>query len=417
MIKERVSKMADFVPLTSVLSFIVDNRGKSVPTSKSGIKLIATNCIKENRLYPVYENIRYISQETYDIFFRSHIKPNDILFVNKGVPGKVAVVPQNLDFEIAQDAIGLRSDESKIYWKYLYYQLKTKRVQKIVENNNVGLMIPHFKKEFLERITIDLKEPHLQKKIGDLLFSIDSKIDLNIKKCELLERIAEDYFDRWFIQFDFLNENRKPFKANGGHIVVDEKTKIGIPDGWRLINIRELCSLVWGQCPDGKNILPLDTNIKNTLLYCSGAGDMRNGLVVDCQARTDESRREAEAGDILMSVAGSIGALCICDKHISLGRAAVAFRPKPNDLAFCYFMIKKFIGRMMSVSTGSIQKVINDSNINDINFAYNQSIVRRFEFANKMIKRCICLSQENVELTKLKEELLVLLMNGQATID
>lgn len=196
----------------------------------------------------------------------------------------------------------------------------------------------------------------------------------------------------------------------------NEKLKRGIPVGWKSLNIKELCKLVWGQCPDGANILPLDCDEKGVLPYCSGAGDMRNGLVVDCQAKTNASRREAEAGDILMSVAGSIGAMCICDRHISLGRAALAFRPKRDNLAFCYLMIKKFINRMTSVSTGSIQKVINDSNIDDINFAFDENIVMKFSFVNKYIERCISLSRENNELMQLRNNLLPMLMNGQITV-
>lgn len=79
-------KNCKFMPLTDLLSFIVDNRGKTVPTAEVGIPLIATNCIKNDELYPVFERVRYITNETYDSWFRSHPKPGDIIFVNKGTP-------------------------------------------------------------------------------------------------------------------------------------------------------------------------------------------------------------------------------------------------------------------------------------------------------------------------------------------
>ena len=78
----------DKVPLTELLSFVVDNRGKTVPTVPSGHKLIATNCVTNNTLFPVYEKIRYLSEETYQTWFRAHPIPGDILFVNKGRSGK-----------------------------------------------------------------------------------------------------------------------------------------------------------------------------------------------------------------------------------------------------------------------------------------------------------------------------------------
>ena len=67
------------VPITELLSFIVDNRGKTVPTAEKGHKLIATNCVTNNTLFPVYEKVRYLSEETYQNWFRAHPLPGDIL--------------------------------------------------------------------------------------------------------------------------------------------------------------------------------------------------------------------------------------------------------------------------------------------------------------------------------------------------
>ena len=71
------------VPITELLSFIVDNRGKTVPTANDGWKLIATNCVTNNTLFPVYEKVRYLTQETYETWFRAHPMPGDILFKAK----------------------------------------------------------------------------------------------------------------------------------------------------------------------------------------------------------------------------------------------------------------------------------------------------------------------------------------------
>ncbi|MCX5810514.1 MAG: hypothetical protein NTX36_14310, partial [Proteobacteria bacterium] len=71
---------------SALLSNIVDNRGKTCPTASDGIALIATNCIKNENLYPVYENVRYVSEETYKNWFRGHPIPGDFIFVTKGTP-------------------------------------------------------------------------------------------------------------------------------------------------------------------------------------------------------------------------------------------------------------------------------------------------------------------------------------------
>ena len=83
--------MGDLVEVVfkDLLEFIVDNRGKTCPTSDDGLPLIATNCIKEDSLYPVFENVRYVDEETVNSWFRSHPEPGDIIFVCKGSPGRV----------------------------------------------------------------------------------------------------------------------------------------------------------------------------------------------------------------------------------------------------------------------------------------------------------------------------------------
>ena len=94
----RIPEDWEIRPLTELISHVVDNRGKTAPTSNYGIALIATNCIKEDGLYPIKEKIRYVSQETYDKWFRAHPKTGDIIIVNKGTPGLVCLVQKKLIF-------------------------------------------------------------------------------------------------------------------------------------------------------------------------------------------------------------------------------------------------------------------------------------------------------------------------------
>ena len=182
------------VPLTELLSFIVDNRGKTVPTAPSGHKLIATNCVTNNTLFPVYEKIRYLSEETYQTWFRAHPIPGDILFVNKGTPGRVCLVPDPVDFCIAQDMIALRADESKIYPKYLFTVLRSREIQQQIYNTNVGDVIPHFKKQFLNQLLIPIPERSIQESIGDLYYVLSLKAERNKKINDNLQQQAAALF-------------------------------------------------------------------------------------------------------------------------------------------------------------------------------------------------------------------------------
>ena len=190
------------VPLPELLSFIVDNRGKTVPTTESGHALIATNCIKNEHLYPVFEKIRFLSNETYTSWFRSHPEPGDIIFVNKGTPGRVCMVPNPVDFCIAQDMIAFRTNPNLLYNKYLLAVLRSAEIQTQINNFNVGDVIPHFKKSFLGELKIPLPNMTIQKEIGDIYFDLSEKIALNNRINKTLEEMAQAIFKSWFVDFE-----------------------------------------------------------------------------------------------------------------------------------------------------------------------------------------------------------------------
>ena len=187
------------VPITDLLEFIVDNRGKTVPTTESGHKLIATNCVTNNTLFPVYEKIRYLSEETYQNWFRAHPIPGDILFVNKGTPGRVCLVPDPVDFCIAQDMIALRANNSKIYNKYLFAVLRSREIQQQIYNTSVGDVIPHFKKQFMDQLLIPVPNRKTQESIGDLYYALSYKVEHNKKINDNLQQQAQAIYTSMFI--------------------------------------------------------------------------------------------------------------------------------------------------------------------------------------------------------------------------
>ena len=170
-------------PLPELLDFIVDNRGKTVPTvpkeEACDVVLIATNCIRNENLYPVYEKVRYISEPTYQKWFRAHPISGDIVFVNKGTPGRVCLCPEIIDFCIAQDMMAFRVNSEKLYNKYLLAVLRSRIVQEQIRITSVGDTIPHFKKEFLKELLIPTPPMVIQRIIGDYYFTLSQKIALN----------------------------------------------------------------------------------------------------------------------------------------------------------------------------------------------------------------------------------------------
>ncbi len=359
-----------------------------------------------------------------DIYYSGNVKKEYILKKGdlitplteqvEGLLGETAWIPED-DKYIQNGDIGLVIPfENVLDKKYCYYLLSSYIIKNQLSAGAQQTKIRHTSPEKIKDCVAPIPSVDYQRKIGNILYEIDRQIERNNLMVKKLQVLTQSIYSYWFNQFEFPNEEGKSYKSSGGEMIWNEELKREIPKDWSINTVKNYCNITWGQCPDGINILPLSYNDENTFLYCSGAGDMRNGIVVDCQAKTNASKRLAHKNDILMSIAGSIGALCICDKTISLGRAAVAFTQKENQSLLTYQLINVFATRMKSVSSGSIQKVINDNHLNDIKFAFSKEIFELYTSKfNSILEVIINFEHKNKELVHLKEKMLPLLINGQ----
>jgi type I restriction enzyme S subunit len=213
-------------PFSELLSVVIDNRGKTCPTADSGIPLIATNCIRNEQLYPTYDKVRFVSHETHSNWFRGHPLPGDIIFVNKATPGRVCLVPDPVDFCIAQDMVAVRANPKRVYPNYLFAVLRSPAVQEKISQMHVGTLIPHFKKGDFDKLLLPVPERNIQEFIGDTYFTLSAKIELNRRMNATLEAMAQALFQSWFVDFDPVRaklDGRKP-------VGMDEATAALFPE-------------------------------------------------------------------------------------------------------------------------------------------------------------------------------------------
>ena len=379
-----------YLPLTKCLECVVDNRGKTVPTSDSGIPLIATNCIKMDSVFPVFEKIRYITKETYDTWFRSHLKPNDILFVNKGTPGKVALCPNPLNFVIAQDAMGLRANNAIVYWKYLYYYLKSDNVQTTILNNNVGLIIPHFKKEFLDRIIIPILPMEKQKKIGDLLYDMDMQIERNNAMCQKLQDLI---LTKYSVNYTQNKENgllKDICSLPSGYSF---KPAMYVPNGkYKLVTIKNVSNLF----VDTTKVDYIDSLPKNLKDYCI-----------------------LSEGDILMSLTGNVGRISIVfEKNDLLNQRVSLIQADKNYKTYIYALLlsQKYQSIMQNLARGTSQKNLSPIDVENLQIYIPTNIVSFYENTINYFDEMISIQKATYKLSLLKENLLPLLINGQLVV-
>lgn len=397
------------VPITKLLEDIVDNRGKSCPTCEKGFPLIATNCIKHTSIYPTFENIRYVSDEVLHNWFRAELKPNDILFVNKGTPGRVCLVPDPVSFCAAQDMIGLRVDPEKIYYKYLFAVLRSEFIQKKIANFHVGIAIPHFKKSDLDNLLIPVPDKKIQVKIGDLFCQLSEKIELNNRINAELESIAKTLYDYWFLQFEFPNEEGKPYKSSGGKMVWNKELKREIPEGWEVGTLSQIANITMGSSPKGESL----NDEKQGIIFYQGKTDFGFRFPVT-RMYTISPVKCANIGDILLSVRAPVGSMNIANEKCCIGRGLAAISGKCKSFLYYMMLANQFQFDKYNNGGTTFGAITKDDLFGLKIIVPNNKIIQRFNdkicHMDKLIEKN---EKENQELADLRDFLLPLLMNGQ----
>lgn len=386
------------VPITELLSFIVDNRGKTVPTANDGWKLIATNCVTNNTLFPVYEKVRYLTQETYETWFRAHPMPGDILFVNKGTPGRVCMVPDPVDFCIAQDMIALRADDKKIYNKYLFAVLRSREIQQQIYNTNVGDVIPHFKKQFMDQLLIPVPDRKIQEKIGNLYYQLSYKVELNKKINENLEQQAQAYFEDLFV--------------------------VNADPNWPECTLSDIGSIVAGGTPSKSKpeyyadqgiawITPKDLSIDKSKFISHGENDISE------LGFSKSSAKKMPAGTVLFSSRAPIGYIAIAQNELTTNQGFKSVIPNEKiGTSYVYFLLKNLLPTIEGMASGSTFKEISGAGMKSVPTVMPDVDTIQFfnNFCEPIFKEQEILEAENRRLSALRDSLLPKLMSGEIDI-
>jgi type I restriction enzyme S subunit len=387
------------ISLHDAVKFIVDNRGKTVPTADNGIPLIATNCIKNNGLFPVFEKIRFVSEETYKTWFRSHPEPGDIIFVNKGTPGRVCLVPNPVNFCIAQDMVALRVDESVIYPKYLFAALRSDYIQNVIENMHVGTLIPHFKKSDFERLMIPVPDEVTQKYIGNLYYDLSMAIELNNQINKNLEEMAQAIFKSWFVDFE-------PFKD--GEF---EESELGlIPKGWRVGVLGDIIDIF-----DSKRV-PLSNRQRSVMEkkypYYGAATlmDYVDNYIFDgvyVLLGEDGTVMDEKGYPILQYVWGKFWV----NNHAHVLKGKGVFSDE-----YLYILLKNT--NVASIVTGAVQLKINQNNLTGLKIMIPpEDVVKQYNDVVKDIFACFRSNADEIKiLISLRDTLLPKLMTGEIRV-
>ena len=206
-----------------------------------GIPVIRGNNFVLGSRYFYDKGFVFVSEEKADSLFQNTAYPGDLVFTQRGTIGNVALIPNDSKFPkyiLSQNLMKLSVDSEKADQRFICYYFLSPKVQQIITRNSVGSTIPGFNLTQLRDFPVSLPSLKEQTEIADILFGLDRKISNLRQQNETLEAIAQTLFKHWFVDFEFLNEDGKPYKSSGGEMV---RSDLGeIPVGWR-VGTLEVC--------------------------------------------------------------------------------------------------------------------------------------------------------------------------------
>lgn len=373
--------------ISDLVERVVDNRGKTPPCVDEGIPLIEINAITENKMYPNYNLIKkHITDDTYNSLRAGGLKEGDILVGTVGSLGTIAIM-DNTKAAVAQNLVALRTKKD-VNPIWLYYSLRFHMNE--ILNLDIGGVQPSIKVPHLLNFMIDVPSHEKQNKIAKILFDIDSKIELNNKISENLNKLSECYYKK-FIKS--INDNEECYFKD----------------------CKKLGNIIMGQSPKGASY----NYEEQGLPLINGAADYEEGYL-KAQKYTSSPIKTCDKGDLIFCIRATIGLLVTCDKQYCLGRGVAGIiNIDPFYKEYTYHLINASIEDFKRMATGSVIVGTNRETIEKISIKIptTDEIEKYHSIQEPIFDMIENVRKENINLKKLRDILLSEIMSGKIDID
>ena len=286
-----------------------------------------------------------------------------------------------------------------------------------------GSKMPRGDKDQIMRYELPTFTSAEEENIGNMMVDIMSKINVNRQINDNLEAMAKQLYDYWFVQFDFPNEEGKPYKSNGGAMVWNEKLKREIPQGWTGANIKDVAQTYSGGTPTSTNSEYYDGGD----IPWINSGELNDPIITSTTNYiTEEGLNNSSAklypqDTVLVALYGATaGKVSLLSFEACSNQAVCGVIPK-NKIMTTYirYYLSSLYEHFITLSSGSARDNISQDTIKNTILPIPQGkILKEFSDAVAPIISKIIANQKEMEnLTKQRDELLPLLMNGQASVN
>lgn len=262
-----------------------------------------------------------------------------------------------------------------------------------------------------------------EESIGTFFLNLDQKIRLNEQINQNLEAMAKQLYDYWFVQFDFPNEEGKPYKSSGGKMVWNEKLKREIPEGWDISLIKDIATTYSGGTPKSTNIEYYDNGeiawINSGELNCPIITKTTN-YITKCGLENSSAKLYPSNSILVAMYGATAGKVSLLTFEACSNQAVCGVIPTiENMLYYVYFHISSLYSHFITLSTGSARDNISQDTIKNILLPIpTRNILKLFDEKIGSIYQTIVNNYQQIDsLTKQRDELLPLLMNGQVSVN
>lgn len=298
---------------------------------------------------------------------------------------------------------------------YVYYYLSTKKQEfRKIAGATTTPILP--KSVFCDYIIL-LPKYHIQRKIASVLYNIDRKIEINRAINQNLEAMAKQLYDYWFVQFDFPNEEGKPYKSSGGLMTWNDLLKREIPATWNVVNIFDAVNVRYGFPFATENFTEEATSTPIVRIR-----DILEGTISAYSLEENDEKYKLQEGDLLVGMDGNFHMNYWHDNTAYLNQRCVRFRMKDDSTISTiqtYYNIQPYIKAKETNAKGSTVGHLSDKDLKEL-YVIEPQNTNKFHprvFFDSMLIQMVKNKQQILELTKQRDELLPLLMNGQITIE
>lgn len=303
---------------------------------------------------------------------------------------------------------------------YLYSYLS----QLDLSNLDSGSTLPSMTKSAYESIVVKLPDLKIQKAVATILFNIRKKLETNNQINQELEAMAKTLYDYWFVQFDFPDQNGKPYKSSGGKMVYNPKLKREIPEGWGVETLRDFESkIITGKTPSRAN----SDNFGGEIPFIT-IGDIRGNTFIysTSESLTDlgasvQQNKYLPEGSLCVSCIATVGEIGFTTEwsHTNQQINSIVFEDDTNRY-YLYFALKNYFENAnASAKTGNTFANMNKEDFSGIRIILPSKRIKNnfHEIIEPYFAQIKCLQGQNQELTQLRDWLLPMLMNGQVKVE